>query len=173
MEAVWSAVRDALAAGRAGAVATITRARGSTYRREAARMFIPDGGEPVGTISGGCLEGDVVEVARRRRTGSGGEPYLPERGCRVKPMGDTVSRYYVSLKVVDRPGVLAAIADCFGRHGVSIESMIQKGREKDPVDLVFITHEVKEAYLQAALGDIEGLRVVHRIANVIRVEGDR
>ncbi|HEY8415420.1 MAG TPA: XdhC family protein [Thermaerobacter sp.] len=65
MEAVWSAIREALATGRAGAVATITRARGSTYRRETARMFIPGEGEPVGTISGGCLEGDVTEVARQ------------------------------------------------------------------------------------------------------------
>lgn len=141
-------------------------------------------GEPVGDLmfygrgAGGgptasAVIADVVEVARRRRTGSGGEPPLPELRARVKPMGETVSRYYVSLKVVDRPGVLAAIADCFGRHGVSIESMIQKGREQDPVDLVFVTHEVQEANLQAALGDIEGLQVVHHVANVIRVEGDR
>ena len=38
---------------------------------------------------------------------------------------------------------------------------------------MFITHEVQEANLQAALGDIEGLQVVHQVANVIRVEGDR
>lgn len=74
--------------------------------------------------------------------------------------------------MIDRPGVLAAIADCFGKQNVSIESMIQKGREQDPVDLVFVTHEVVEANMQAALEAIRQLNVVHEIANVIRVEGD-
>src|SRR5690606_24277176 len=111
-------------------------------------------------------------VARRRHTQSAGEAEPPQKLKRLKPMGETVSRYYVSLKVVDRPGVLAAIADAFGQQSVSIESMIQKGRDRDPVDLVFITHDVVEANLQAALDIIGRLPVVHRIANVIRVEGD-
>ncbi|WPD18289.1 XdhC family protein [Thermaerobacter composti] len=64
MDAVTAAIAAALAQRRGGAVATITRTRGSTYRREGARMFIPDGGDPVGSLSGGCLEGDVVAVAR-------------------------------------------------------------------------------------------------------------
>ncbi|QIA27422.1 XdhC family protein [Thermaerobacter sp. PB12/4term] len=63
MEAVTAAILAALEEGRAGAVATITRARGSTYRREGARMWIPAAGEPVGSLSGGCLEGDVLAVA--------------------------------------------------------------------------------------------------------------
>lgn len=45
------------------ALATIVRVEGSTYRREGARLLIPEHGKPVGTISGGCLEGDVREAA--------------------------------------------------------------------------------------------------------------
>ncbi len=77
----------------------------------------------------------------------------------------------MSLRVVDRPGVLAAIAGAFGRHEVSINSVIQKGRFEDPIDLVFVTHEVQEAHLRRALADIDELDVVRRISNVIRVEG--
>lgn len=41
------------------ALATIVGVEGSAYRREGARLLIPEHGEPVGTISGGCLEGDI------------------------------------------------------------------------------------------------------------------
>ena len=63
MDAVTAAIAAALRQGRAGAVATITRTRGSTYRKAGARMWIPAAGDPVGSLSGGCLEGDVVAVA--------------------------------------------------------------------------------------------------------------
>ncbi|HET7719616.1 MAG TPA: XdhC family protein, partial [Acidimicrobiales bacterium] len=46
------------------ALATIVAVRGSTYRREGARLVVPAEGPPVGNISGGCLEGDVADTAR-------------------------------------------------------------------------------------------------------------
>lgn len=46
------------------ALATVVAVRGSTYRREGARLVIPAVGATVGNISGGCLEGDVVQAAR-------------------------------------------------------------------------------------------------------------
>jgi xanthine dehydrogenase accessory factor len=46
------------------ALATIVATRGSTYRRAGARLLIPAAGEPIGNISGGCLEGDVVRIGR-------------------------------------------------------------------------------------------------------------
>jgi len=45
------------------ALATVVAIRGSTYRREGARLAIPAQGAPVGTISGGCLEGEVCQIA--------------------------------------------------------------------------------------------------------------
>jgi xanthine/CO dehydrogenase XdhC/CoxF family maturation factor len=50
--------------GEPAALATVVRVRGSTYRREGARLLIEESGRTVGSISGGCLEGDVAEVAR-------------------------------------------------------------------------------------------------------------
>ena len=46
------------------ALATVIGVRGSTYRREGARLVIPAEGDTVGNISGGCLEGDVIQTAR-------------------------------------------------------------------------------------------------------------
>lgn len=51
--------------GKTGALATIMKVRGSTYRRPGARMLIDDAGKTIGTVSGGCLEADVAEKAKK------------------------------------------------------------------------------------------------------------
>ena len=56
---------EALAArGEPMALATVVATRGSTYRRAGARLLIPAEGDPMGNISGGCLEGDVARIGR-------------------------------------------------------------------------------------------------------------
>ncbi len=50
--------------GRPLALATIVSVRGSTYRRPGARLLVPETGDPVGNLSGGCLEGEVEQMAR-------------------------------------------------------------------------------------------------------------
>ncbi len=134
-------------------------------------MFYGRGAGRLPTAS--AVVADLVEIAQALRQGGG--PWMPPRDVGTKsvlPIDETVSRYYILTKVIDRPGVLAAIATAFGQEGVSIESVIQKGRREDPVSLVFVTHEVKERNVRAALAKIALLPVVRAIANVIRVEGD-
>jgi xanthine/CO dehydrogenase XdhC/CoxF family maturation factor len=46
------------------ALATVVKVRGSSYRSPGARMLITDDGRWVGSISGGCLEGDALRKAR-------------------------------------------------------------------------------------------------------------
>jgi len=46
-----------------GALVTITRTTGSTYRREGAKMLCLKNGAMIGSISGGCLEEDVYEIS--------------------------------------------------------------------------------------------------------------
>jgi xanthine dehydrogenase accessory factor len=61
---VHEAALAAARAGRAVALATVIRTRGSVPRHAGSRMLIdPDGGL-VGTIGGGCGEGDVIAAAR-------------------------------------------------------------------------------------------------------------
>jgi xanthine dehydrogenase accessory factor len=47
------------------ALVTVTRAEGSAYRREGAKMICREGGRLIGSISGGCLESDVYERSVR------------------------------------------------------------------------------------------------------------
>ena len=101
------------------------------------------GGEPTAT----SVVGDLVRVARHLAFGGrmqGAEGVGLAR--RIRPMGDTHGQYYLNLHVEDRPGVLAEIAEAFGRHGVSIERVWQEGFGEEAA-LVFITHRAQEAAL--------------------------
>lgn len=61
---VLEAIESLAAKGEKMALATIVAVRGSTYRRPGARLLVPEDGAPIGNISGGCLEGDVADMAR-------------------------------------------------------------------------------------------------------------
>ena len=50
---------------RRAALATVVKVRGSSYRSPGARMLITDEGRWYGSVSGGCLEGDVLRKARQ------------------------------------------------------------------------------------------------------------
>lgn len=57
---LWSeAVRD----GKDAVLATVVRVEGSAYRRPGARMLLVEDGRRVGSVSGGCLEGEVARKA--------------------------------------------------------------------------------------------------------------
>jgi xanthine dehydrogenase accessory factor len=61
---VLTAIEALSERGERMALAAIVAVRGSTYRRPGARLLVPEEGAPIGNISGGCLEGDVADVAR-------------------------------------------------------------------------------------------------------------
>ncbi len=61
---VLAAIESLRERGEKMALATIVAVRGSTYRRPGARLLVPEAGELIGNISGGCLENDVADVAR-------------------------------------------------------------------------------------------------------------
>jgi xanthine/CO dehydrogenase XdhC/CoxF family maturation factor len=61
---ILDAIEAASAKGEPMALATVVATNGSTYRRAGARLFIPAKREPIGNISGGCLEGDVARIGQ-------------------------------------------------------------------------------------------------------------
>lgn len=74
LQAIVAAFEQTQQDGEAAALATVVEVRGSTYRQPGARMLITQAGQRVGTISGGCLESDVVE--RAQQVMSSGEPMV-------------------------------------------------------------------------------------------------
>src|SRR5687768_1487669 len=67
-KAIVEAFRKTDLLSRKTALATVVRVRGSSYRSPGARMLITDDGKWVGSISGGCLEGDALRKARKVMT---------------------------------------------------------------------------------------------------------
>ena len=67
-KAILDAFRKTDLTQRKAALATVVRVRGSSYRSPGARMLITDDGKWVGSISGGCLEGDALRKARQVMT---------------------------------------------------------------------------------------------------------
>ena len=93
------------------------------------------------------------------------------RNGRVVPMDEIVSRYYVRLDVVDRPGVLAKIAAIFAAAKIGISSVIQpEGHEGESVPLIFMLHDAPNAAMRKALAKIAKLPPVKSKPVMIRVE---
>ena len=124
-----------------------------------------------GTPTASAVLGDIVAVARNRLAGTRGPDLSTYAELPVLPMGDTLTRYHVSLDVDDRPGVLAPVAEVFARHDVSIEAVRQTSRGDEAL-LIIVTHEARDAALVATVSELEALPVVRAVASVMRVEGE-
>ena len=105
--------------------------------------------------------GDLIDAAVNRAKGSHASVGALAK-ARIRPIDEVETAYYLNLDVVDRPGVLAAVAGVFGDHGVSIRSMEQEGLGGE-ARLVFITHVAREADVQATIRDLHHLDAVDRI----------
>jgi len=112
-----------------------------------------------------------VAVARNRLSGARGPEESVYAGLPVHPMGETVTRYHISLDVTDKPGVLARVAEIFARHDVSIQTVRQEGHGDD-AQLVLVTHRATDAALTATITNLRELDIVRAVAGVMRVEGD-
>nr|WP_062335760.1 homoserine dehydrogenase [Herbidospora sakaeratensis] len=124
-----------------------------------------------GAPTASAVLGDIVAVARNRIAGTRGPSESVYADLAVHPMGETVTRYHVSLDVADKPGVLATVAEMFSRHDVSIQTVRQEGRGDD-AQLVLVTHRASDAALSSTVEGLRELDIVRAVASVMRVEGD-
>jgi homoserine dehydrogenase len=90
----------------------------------------------------------------------------------ILPIDEVVTSYYMRMRVVDRPGVLADITRILADRGVSIDAMVQKepSEGEEQVDIIMLTHETREKQINAAIGAIENLAVVSGKVTRIRLE---
>ncbi len=114
---------------------------------------------------------DLVDLAKIRSGQSSALPLPPIGTLPVKNRSGLLSRYYLRLHVVDRPGVLAKISALFGKNGVSISDVIQRERRIGrAVPLILLTHETAESRLNRAVQAINRLAVAVGKVQVIRIE---
>ncbi len=122
------------------------------------------GGEPTAT----AVLGDVLDAARNRVSGRHDVPFTVDTTLHTVNAGELSSAFYVSIEVLDRPGVLAAVATIFGDHGVSIQSMEQSGFG-DEARLSFFTHHATTSDVEATVDALAKLDAVDSIGACIRV----
>ncbi|MBA2309907.1 MAG: homoserine dehydrogenase [Pseudonocardiales bacterium] len=133
-------------------------------------MFYGQGAGGAPTAS--AVLGDLVAVARNRVAGGRGPRESAYASLPIQPMGETPTRYHISLEVADRAGVLATIAGQFAGHGVSIAAVRQQGDGAAAGDarLIIVTHRAPDAALAATVEDLAELDIVRGIDSVLRVE---
>jgi len=134
------------------------------------------GGDPTAS----AILGDVVAVARHHIGGGRGPGESTYADLPILSMGQAQTRYYISLDVADRPGVLAQVAAAFAEQQVSIETVRQQilpgaaetGADEEGASLVVVTHAASDAALSATVEALAALPIVRTVRSVMRVEGE-
>lgn len=137
-------------------------------------MFYGQGAGGAPTAS--AVMGDLVMAARNRVQGGRGPRESKYAKLPIAPIGQIPTRYYVSVNVVDRPGVLATVAAEFGKREVSIAEVRQEGvvdecGQRVGARVVVVTHRAADAALSDTVAALGRLDVVQDVASVLRLEG--
>jgi homoserine dehydrogenase len=152
-------------------------------------------GQVEGVFNGVVIEGDGVGAVMHEGRGAGAGPTASAvvadimdlaRGCVVPtfgvpadeladhpiaPLAAHQGSYYIRLMVLDEPGVLADVSAVLRDHEVSIESLIQRGRNPgQAVPIVLTSHDTTEARMRGALARIGALPTVLEPPRMIRIE---
>jgi homoserine dehydrogenase len=116
--------------------------------------------------TGSAVAADVVDIGRNIINGCINRvpalSYLPEHIGKpaITPMQQLVCPFYFRITALDKPGVLSTITGIFGKHGISIRSMIQQERDaNEPVYIVFRTHRATEGAVEKAIAEIDALDI--------------
>ncbi len=114
---------------------------------------------------------DLIDIARRRETPVWGAAADALSAAPSVPMSAHVGPYYMRLMVVDRPGVIADVTAVLRDLGISLESMLQRGRSPgEAVPVVLVTHETAESAMREAVTRIAALGSVMEEPVLIRIE---
>jgi len=132
------------------------------------------GAEPTAS----AIIADLVDVVRMRSSDPGQRvPYLafqPDAmtDLPILPMPETLTSYYLRLRVEDTPGVLADITRILADQDISIDAMMQREPDEgeDQTDIIFLTHETPEKNVDAIISKIESLETVKSKVTRIRLE---
>ena len=125
-----------------------------------------------------AIVADLVDVTRVATADPGHRvPHLAFQHDRLSdtpilPMEDVETAYYLRLRALDRPGVLADVTRICAELAISIDAIFQKeaGEGEDQVDVVILTHVTQERHINAAIRRIEALSTIPVPVVRIRLE---
>ncbi len=138
-------------------------------------MFLGPGAGGAPTAS--AVTGDLVTVARNRARGVAGPVQSLYTDRQVAPIGAIRTRYFLRLRVVDEPGVLAAVAGVLAKHQISVQTVQQAPAEKSGLvdgltaELSLMTHLARESDLLACVAELKTNIKVRGDVRFLRVEG--
>jgi homoserine dehydrogenase len=125
-----------------------------------------------GDATASAVIADIIEIVRGNTGPMLGYKKGLESGLKLLHPDAIRTQYYLKLKVIDRPGVLAAVTTTLSRQGISIASMLQKpSRLAGHVRLLLTTHECVERDIRSAIEALRELDVVDDTISMIRIEG--
>jgi homoserine dehydrogenase len=114
---------------------------------------------------------DLIDIARGRGLATFAVPAAALLRLPSLPMERHEGSYYLRCMVVDRPGVIADIAAALRDEDISVEAMLQRGRDPgESVPVVITTHETREASMTRALARIAEIEAVLEPPRMIRIE---
>lgn len=129
------------------------------------------GAGPAPTAS--AVISDLVDIALREANRFEDEQSMRgiTKNLKIKSLSSILSRYYLRFHVVDRPGVLARIAQILGKYSISISDVIQKERSVGSVvPLILLTHDAHESDVREAIRVIDKDKSIRGKSQVLRIE---
>lgn len=120
-----------------------------------------------------AVAADLLDIASGRIVPAFGVPASAMKPAVSLPMQGHVGAWFIRLRVIDRPGVIADISAALRDRNISMESMIQKGRDpNEPVDVVMTVHETRESLMMDALTSIRSLDAICEPPHLYRITRD-
>ena len=91
---------------------------------------------------------------------------------RILPMFEVRSAYYLRLRALDKPGVLADVTKILGDRNISIDAMMQKepADNETEANIIILTHITVEKNIDQAIAAIEALPAIAGKLTRIRME---
>ncbi|BAZ42681.1 homoserine dehydrogenase [Calothrix sp. NIES-4101] len=139
-------------------------------------MFFGPGAGAGATASAVCS--DILNLAARltsaksSSSSSNIDPLLAcshQDYCPIAPVSELIVRFYARFLTKDQSGVIGKLGTCFGKYGVSLESVVQTGFQGELAEIVVVTHDVQEGKVKQALDEIRTMEAIHSIPSLLRV----
>jgi len=99
--------------------------------------------------------------------------YNAHASLEVLPVQATRTRFQITLRVSDQPGVLSSIAGEFAKQGISVETVAQtvSSDSEAAAILTIMTHIASEGDLEKVVDSLSKNKAVVSVESVLRVEG--